>query len=98
TGVKMNNLTLIAILLMLMAVAYQMGLMRSRAVARDSSERMHSRPGYYGWLVALWCGLPALLVFLIWSAVEPSVIRAVVLSELPPDMANLTAQQITVLM
>ena len=94
----MSNLTLIAILLMLMAVAYQMGLMRSRAVARDSSERMHSRPGYYGWLVALWCGLPALLVFLIWSAVEPSVIRAVVLSELPPDMANLTAQQITVLM
>ena len=94
----MNNLTLIAVLLMLMAVAYQMGLMRSRAMARTGGERMHSRPGYYGWLVALWCGVPALLVFGLWSVLEPNVIRAMVIAELPADMADLSQQQLNVLM
>lgn len=94
----MNNLTLIAGLLMLMAVAYQIGLMRSRAVARTDSERMHSRPVYYGWLVALWCGVPALFVFGLWSLLEPAVIRSIVIGALPAELADMPAQQVSVLM
>ncbi|GAA5132413.1 phosphate ABC transporter permease subunit PstC [Alloalcanivorax gelatiniphagus] len=89
----MDNMTLIVLLLILMGVAYQLGLTRSRAVASTTSGRMNSRPGYYGWLVALWCGLPALLVFVLWTLLEPSVIRSVVFSQLPPEMANLPSQQ-----
>ncbi len=94
----MSNLMLIAVLLMLMAVAYQMGLTRSRALATASGARLHSRPGYYGSLVALWCGLPALLIFLVWSWLQPALIRAILVAELPPEMASLGAQQTEVLM
>ena len=94
----MDNMTLIVLLLILMGVAYQLGLTRSRSVARNTSGRMNSRPGYYGWLVALWCGLPALLVFILWTLIEPSVIRSVVFNQLPPDMANLAGHQADSLM
>jgi phosphate transport system permease protein len=55
------NLLLIGVLLALIAIAYQMGLSQSRNLAGkgNNSAKLHSRPGYYGALVALWCGIPA---------------------------------------
>ena len=94
----MNNWVLICVLLMLMAMAYQFGLSRSRSVAGASQVRMHSRPGYYGLLVALWCGLPALAVFLLWSLFEPSIIRSAVLDQLPAHLAGLQGAELDVLM
>ncbi len=83
------NLMLIGILLVLIAFAYQVGLSRSKSIAGkgNNSGMLHSRPGYYGSLVALWCGLPAVLVLLIWTFVEPSIIRHEVMSSLPADIA-----------
>ncbi|MEY1660751.1 phosphate ABC transporter permease subunit PstC [Isoalcanivorax beigongshangi] len=94
----MSNLMLIVIVLAVMAVAYQLGLTRSRKVARQQGQSLHSRPGYYGMLVALWCGIPALLVFLLWALLEPMVVRALVVSELPPDIAGLSSQQLDVVL
>lgn len=79
----MNNLTLIVVLLALMAIAYQVGLVRSKAVAGTGNNRLHSRPGYYGSLVALWCGLPALALFIVWSLLEPSIVRMLVMADVP---------------
>lgn len=86
------NLMLIGILLVLIAFAYQVGLSRSRSIAGkgNNTGTLHSRPGYYGSLVALWCGLPALLVLMIWTLVEPSIIRHVVMGSLPADIASAT--------
>lgn len=86
------NLMLIGILLILMALAYQFGLSRSKSIAGkgNNSKGLHSRPGYYGSLVALWCGIPALLFFMVWTLVEPSVIRHTVMSSLPADIAAST--------
>ncbi|MDP3534023.1 phosphate ABC transporter permease subunit PstC [Halomonas sp. M1] len=82
----MTNLALIATLLMIMALAYHLGLTRSRAVAAEHDVRMHSRPGYYGALVALWCGLPALALFLLWSFLAPQLIDMLVTQQLPADL------------
>jgi phosphate transport system permease protein len=86
------NLMLIGILLILIAFAYQVGLSRSKSMMGkgNNSGMLHSRPGYYGSLVALWCGLPALLVLLVWTFVEPSIIRHTVMSSLPADIAAST--------
>ncbi|MEC7119681.1 MAG: phosphate ABC transporter permease subunit PstC [Pseudomonadota bacterium] len=95
------NLILIAVLLALMALAYQIGLKKSKSVAGlgQNSAALHSRPGYYGLLVALWCGIPAFLVFVFWSVAETSVIRHLVMSSLPAEMAaGLNEQQLNVLM
>ena len=50
----MNSLMVAAVLLLLVALAYQVGLVRSRRVAGAAlDERMHSRPGYHGLLAVL---------------------------------------------
>src|SRR5690606_37966023 len=56
----------------------------------SNSANLHSRPGYYGALVALWCGIPAFLILIVWNMVEPSFLEQVVLNHLPQDIsANL---------
>ena len=82
----MSNIALIATLLVIMALAYHLGLTRSRAVAAEHDVRMHSRPGYYGALVALWCGLPALALFVLWSLLAPQLIDMLVVQQLPPEL------------
>ena len=82
----MSNIALIATLLVIMALAYHLGLTRSRAVAAENDARMHSRPGYYGVLVALWCGLPALVLFLLWSFLAPQLIEMLVTHQLPHEL------------
>jgi phosphate transport system permease protein len=83
------NLLLIGVLLALIAVAYQIGLSKSRNLAGkgNNSAKLHSRPGYYGALVALWCGIPAFLILLVWNIVEPNILRHVVLANIPANIA-----------
>lgn len=91
---------LIGILLVLMALAYQIGLVRSRSVAGkgNNSSLLHSRPGYYGSMVAMWCGIPAFLVLILWSSIEPSIIRHIVQADLPAHvLASMDSQQLDVL-
>ncbi|SEL89566.1 phosphate ABC transporter permease subunit PstC [Acinetobacter sp. DSM 11652] len=82
------NLLLIGVLLAIIAIAYQIGLRKSRNLAGqgNNSAALHSRPGYYGALVALWCGIPAFLILIVWNLVEPTILEQVVLNHLPQDI------------
>ncbi len=94
------NLLLIGILLAIIAVAYQIGLTRSKSIAGkgNSSAVLHSRPGYYGSLVALWCGVPAAILLIVWNIAEPSLLRHLALSQLPANVVNsLSASEVDVL-
>jgi phosphate transport system permease protein len=71
-------------------LAYLLGSMRARAAAARSGEPPHSRPGYHGSYLAMWTVLPALFVLLLWAAVQPIVIRHLVMSELPPSVQSLS--------
>lgn len=83
------NLLLIGVLLAIMAIAYQIGLSKSRSLAGkgSNSANLHSRPGYYGALVALWCGIPAFLILIVWNMVEPTFLEQVVLNHLPENVS-----------
>ena len=94
----MSNWIVVAALLMLTAFAYQFGLLRSRKVATYGPARMHSRPGYYGMLVALWCKIPACTVFVLWLLFEPSIIRMLVIGQLPAELASMGAQETQIFM
>lgn len=94
----MNNWVLVCVLLMVMALAYQFGLTRSRKLGAAEGVRLHSRPGYYGLLVALWCGLPAFAVFVLWTLFEPGLIHSAVVGQLPPEIGALQGRELDVLM
>lgn len=83
------NLLLIGVLLALVALAYQLGLRKSWQIAGQgkNSALLHSRPGYYGALIALWCGLPAFLMLILWNIVEPNILKHVVINQIPQHVA-----------
>ena len=81
----MNSSTLIFVILFLALFSYWFGIQRSIKVAGGVTriKKLTSLPRQFGMLTALWCGLPALLVLLVWSAFESSVIEYLLISQLP---------------
>ncbi len=88
---------LLLILLLLSTIAYQLGKRRAFAVAGGKTGTLHSRPVYYGALTALWCGLPALLIFAAWLAFEPAIVTRLVVGGLPSDMQTLPASRLSLI-
>ncbi|MBE0507136.1 MAG: phosphate ABC transporter permease subunit PstC [Marinospirillum sp.] len=89
----MSNLVLMSLLLMVMALAYQVGLTRSKKVAitlAGTGTRMHSRPIYHGMLVAFWTVVPAATIYTVWSLMQPGIINAMVLAQLPLEFQPVT--------
>ncbi len=66
--------------------AYFIGLLRAKMKARGNERSLHSRPGYHGGFLALWTSLPAIIVLLIWAAVEPAFIDREVQGSLPLEI------------
>ncbi|MCF8052714.1 MAG: phosphate ABC transporter permease subunit PstC [Desulfobacterales bacterium] len=87
----MPSTTLFAVLLSLIAGAFYLGRRRAFAVGRPVGgiKNLHSRPNYYGLLTALWCGIPALVVFGCWQAFESTIITKLIVAELPEHLRSL---------
>jgi len=92
----MTPATLFIVLLTLCGFAYYVGRRQAFAAAGDASQirNLHSRPIYYGALSALWCGIPALILFALWLAFESSIITQIVISDLPENIRSQTAAEL----
>ena len=91
----MHTSTLIMVLLLLSAAAYYLGRRRAFTVAAGRVRNLHSLPSYYGYYVALWCGLPALLVAGVWYSAEDTVITRLLTDALPAEMRSVDADHLT---
>jgi len=90
----MQLTVLIAVLLVLTSTAYVLGRNRALANSGGNIRVLHSLPRYYGWYVALWCGVPALIVLLLWTSLETRIVTALVVDSLPPEMQALPADRL----
>jgi phosphate transport system permease protein len=81
----MQTTTLFLIIATFAGISFFLG--RGRALGLVGGPRnvrnLHSLPSYYGYYVALWTLLPALLLLILWEVVEPRVIVALVVKGLP---------------
>jgi len=93
----MQTSTLILIVLLLTAVAYALGRQRSVQLARPNGgiKTLHSLPNYYGLMAAFWTGIPGLLVLIVWSALENTVINAAILATLADNYANVSESELS---
>ncbi|MBX3481156.1 MAG: phosphate ABC transporter permease subunit PstC [Caulobacter sp.] len=90
----MSLTVVIVLLLAFSGGVYWLG--RRRAVAQAQAETpLHSLPGYYGTWVALWTGVPALLLLLLFLTVGPRVGEAMLsanppaaVAQMPPETAQ----------
>lgn len=88
---------LAAILIGLTVFGFYLGRSRALAMTGGKIAGLHSLPGFYGWYVAIWCGLPALLVLAGWVAFEDTVVRNLVVGSLPDQLRNLPPDQLGLL-
>ncbi|MBK1649459.1 phosphate ABC transporter permease subunit PstC [Rhabdochromatium marinum] len=83
---------LLLLILVAMALAYQ--LVRKQAIKNvggvSGIKQLHSLPAYYGYYAALWVGIPALLILLVWFGLHDRIITALMIEQMP---ASLTAEQ-----
>lgn len=95
----MDPTKLFFVIVLLCMVAYVAGLKRAYSVVggRNEMKRLHSLPSYYGWLAALWCGIPAILLYGFWLAFEPSIIMSIVLRHLPPESRGFSPDTMTLI-
>ena len=95
----MAPFTLFVTLLALSSAAYYVGRRKAFALAGRSAGfvKLHSQPGYHGALAALWCAIPALLIFGFWLAFEPQIITHVVVSALPESQRGLAPDRLGLL-
>jgi phosphate transport system permease protein len=87
---------LLIVLLAVMAVSYHFGRRRSVAVVGGLPQvkNLHSLPSYYGTYVALWAGLPALLVFGLWLTMQSGFVTDLVVADLPAEMRELPPERL----
>lgn len=92
----MSTTTLIIVLLALASFAYHVGRRRSYSVCSGTGgiKTLHSLPTHYGWLAALWSGIPALLVLGLWIFFEPLIVTHLVVDALPTEIKELPAQRL----
>jgi phosphate transport system permease protein len=92
----MQTSTVFLALVVLCVVSFALGRRRSYVVSASSEggvRAMHSLPKHYGYMAALWAGLPALLLLVLWTGFESRVVSTLVAAELPPEVREMSESE-----
>ncbi|MCT8970750.1 phosphate ABC transporter permease subunit PstC [Microbaculum marinisediminis] len=71
------------LILLLSIVGYYVGRSAGNRFVTAQGRDVHSLPGYHGAFVAVWIGVPAFILVLLWLLLQGPVIDAMLLSSLP---------------
>ncbi len=87
--------TLLLILTAMAIAAFMLGRRQSIAVAGGygAIRKLHSLPKYYGYYVAIWCGIPGLLLVGLWLSISEPLILGQVVASLPEELRSLPDAQ-----
>lgn len=69
-------------------VAFFIGRTSGRRFAAAEGAKVHSLPGYHGAFVAVWVGVPALVLVILWIILQGSVIDNMLLGTLPATLTE----------
>jgi phosphate transport system permease protein len=96
----MTPLALLIALFALSLAAFWIGKTRSLALVGGGRgiRNLHSLPGHYGLLTAMWCALPALLVVGIWLTFQDGILVRLVTSHLPEDVRSLPVADLSLVL
>ncbi len=96
----MQPSTIFIVLVILTIAGFFLGRKRSIAVVDGPKgiKNLHSLPNYYGFLIAIWCGVPTIILFGLWLAFESTVITQVVVQGLPAEMRDLPEARLNLIL
>ncbi|MGV6857929.1 MAG: phosphate ABC transporter permease subunit PstC [bacterium] len=96
----MTTSSILGALILLLAFGYIIGRKRSLAASKKPGKQargkraLHSLPSYYGYMVALWAGLPALLILLLWTGSNQAILTTLTTAHLPQEIQSGSSEQI----
>ena len=79
---------LLLTILLLSLAAYGVGEMTARRFAATGAGPLHSLPSYHGAFVAVWVGVPALALVILWLMFQGSAIDGLLLRSLPDALTE----------
>ena len=79
---------LLAAILLISLSGFYLG--KNQAANLRSQTKLHSLPQYHGYFIALWCGIPTILLILLWTALEPVLLGSLIRSYLESQSEGLT--------
>ncbi|WP_404828158.1 phosphate ABC transporter permease subunit PstC [Fluctibacter corallii] len=96
----MDTSMLITSAFVLMAIAFVIGRARSLAIASDlgGPKALNSLPVYYGTLMAMWSGIPCLVLVALWSVVDDYAIAHIITQELPEQVKALPETELNLVL
>ncbi|MCW5717394.1 MAG: phosphate ABC transporter permease subunit PstC [Bauldia sp.] len=80
--------TALLLILGMSIVAFIVGRASGRRFLRASGSSIHSLPSYHGLFVAVWVGVPALVLVLLWAALSGTIVDSLLLASLPDSMTT----------
>ena len=66
----MSSTILFLVIALLTVAGFYLGRTRALATVGGNVRQLHSLPGYYGYAVALWCGIPSFLALVVLAVVR----------------------------
>jgi phosphate transport system permease protein len=91
----MTPSVLLVALIAMSAVGFWIGKYRSLAIVGGTRgvRNLHSLPGHYGLLTAMWCALPALALLALWTGVQDQILIRLATAHLPAEVRALPESQ-----
>jgi phosphate transport system permease protein len=79
------NVVILSLVFIFSLSCYFFGKSKVLKQTKISKKKFHSLPEYYGYYLAAWCGLPALIILFFWSLSELYVVKILILSDFRTD-------------
>ena len=74
------NLIIFTTILLLGFTTYYFGRKKALLI-QNTNTRLTALPKFYGYYLAIWCSIPAFIIFALWSIFEPTIVKLLVLTD-----------------
>ena len=79
------NLVILTLIVIFSFSCYFFGKSKVLNTSKVSGKKFHSLPEYYGYYLAAWCGIPALIILFFWSFSELFLVKIFILADFKID-------------
>ena len=92
------NIIILLLVTIFSYVSFLYGRSRIKEITSTQSIKINALPNYYGYYLALWCGIPALVILLLWSIFEPTIIKFLISQTLiQNNLVNYSADEVNLI-
>ncbi|MDC3146050.1 phosphate ABC transporter permease subunit PstC [Candidatus Pelagibacter sp.] len=74
------NLILFTFIILLGFTSYYFGRKKAYTI-QYTKKRLTALPQFYGYYLAIWCAIPAFIIFSLWAIFEPTIVKLLILSD-----------------